>query len=287
MTEVKYMNDFEILQHSIVYSNNILDKFNKDIKLVKVSDFVLASLYRKIIELSDGVFMAAKEGIYASTMLNYRALIEASHAFNYIFLEEETIESKSIAYKIAYHHQQLAAADMQIKLFGDDEPEVFQRKFAANKDELEKLTDTDVMKKFNQKLNKRKGYIPKWYSLFGDANNMRELSEFLEKKSSFTKEEREVDRNGMIYSLYGLLSLTGHSYIDLNAIIEIEDDYLVKPVRLTVDENVKNNGPLIHTKAMLSTSIVLFARHFFAEDDPEIMEFYVFMHSYIQKNLQP
>lgn len=280
------MNNFEILQQNIVYSNNILDKFNREVKLVKVSDFVLASLYRKIIELGDGVFMAAQEGLYASTMLNYRALIEASLAFNYILLEEESIESKSIAYKIAYHHQQLVAANIQKELFGDFESEVFQKKLAANEKELEKLSATDVMSKFNKKLNGKNGYVPKWYSLFGDANNMRELSEFLDKKSTLTKQDREVGNKNMTYRLYGMLSLTGHSYIDLNAIIENEDDYFVKPVRLSVNQDVEDNGPLIHTRAILTTSIALFARHFFTEGDSEIMEFYSFMHSYLQENLQ-
>ncbi|MCY9431988.1 DUF5677 domain-containing protein [Bacillus spizizenii] len=116
------MNSQQLLSTVIQFADKTLEEYKTSHDFSDTRSMVLVSLFRKIVELSDGVWVCADHGLKSPADLNIRALIEAYLAFKYINEDSNLSTDRAIAYKIGYHKQQIEACDdsLQNPLFNDN-----------------------------------------------------------------------------------------------------------------------------------------------------------------------
>lgn len=104
-----FMKPYDILNESIKFATKQLEDFKATNSLNNVSTIVIKVLYRKIIELSEGVRVSGANGLSGPALLSYRGLIEAYLAFKYILQDEKLLEDRAKAHKIGYLKEKIAA----------------------------------------------------------------------------------------------------------------------------------------------------------------------------------
>lgn len=92
------MKPYDLLKEPIQFASKQLEDFKATRSLDDIPTMVITSLYRKIIELSEGVRVSGTNGLAGSALLNYRGLIEAYLAFRYILKDEHLLGDRAKAY---------------------------------------------------------------------------------------------------------------------------------------------------------------------------------------------
>lgn len=267
------MNRYEILNESIKFANNQLNSFIKTKDLSDISTLVITALYRKIIELSEGVRVSAANGLAGPAELNYRGLIEASLAFEYLLQDSAKVDDRAKAYKIGYHKQQINAINQEN--LSEQKRESFSRRLNYNQQELELEELQEVLLKFNElESQNRRGFIPKWYSLDGGPKSINQLARYL---------ARENENQTLLSNLYGLLSTGAHVYMALNCITKLEEDISIKPVRANFNSNLDEYN-FSGTRSLLTSAISKFTRVKHSEYMGNLQTFLIKIKPYLSVN---
>lgn len=269
------MKRYEILNESIKFANNQLNSFIKTKDLSDISTLVITALYRKIIELSEGVRVSAANGLAGPAELNYRGLIEASLAFEYLLQDSAKVDDRAKAYKIGYHKQQINAIN-QANL-SEQKRESFSRRLNYNQQELELEELQEVLLKFNElESQNRRGFIPKWYSLDGGPKSINQLARDL-------ASENENENQTLLSNLYGLLSTGAHVYMALNCITKLEEDISIKPVRANFNSNLDEYN-FSGTRSLLTSAISKFTQVKHSEYRDNLKTFLIKIQPYLSVN---
>ncbi|KFL44623.1 hypothetical protein CH76_02170 [Lysinibacillus sp. BF-4] len=267
------MKPYDLLKGSIEFASKQLEAFKVTKSLDDVSTIVITALYRKIIELSEGVRVSAANGLAGPAELNYRALIEATLALEYILKNPAKMDDRSKAYKIGYHKLQINAVNQEI--FSEQERRFLGRGLSYHQKELELEELQEVLIKFNELQNQdRRGFIPKWYSLDGGPRSINQLAKYL-------AEENEPET--LVSNLYGLLSTGAHMYMALNSIKKSGGNLTIKPVKATFNCNLDEYN-FVATRSLLTSAIAKFTREKHPEYIGNLRDFFKRIRPYLSVN---
>lgn len=260
------MKPYDLLKESIEFASKQLETFKATKSLDDVSVMVITALYRKIIELSEGVRVSGANGLSGPALLNYRGLIEAYLAFQYILQDEKMVEDRAKAYKIGYHKQQIEACDYSLERETDEDQRTYiELAIQHHTSQLETENLQDVLTVYNelQSQNKR-GFIPKWYALYNGPGSINQVAKHLAETG---RKDREL-----MTKLYGFLSIDAHNYMALNSILKHNELLTIKPIRVPFNSN-KDEHNFLGTRSLLTSSIVKFMQSTFPEDEINFLEF--------------
>lgn len=240
------MKPYDILQESVKFANKQLDDFKASTPLDDVTTQVITALYRKIIELSEGVRVNGANGLAGPAELAYRGLIEAYLAFEFILEDENLTEDRAKAYKVGYHKQQIDALKYALSSPSADET-YFELAAKYHESELAKDELQEILNTYNTaQENNSRGYIPKWYSLNGGPPTINLLAKHLANANK---------TNELFQKLYSLSSVGAHMYMALNSLIKLPDNSIsIKPVRAAFNGNVDEYNFTLTRALLVSTS---------------------------------
>ncbi|EEL70760.1 DUF5677 domain-containing protein [Bacillus mycoides] len=253
------MKPYDVLNETIKFATKQLDVFKELSKFKKaedandVSTMVITALYRKIIELSEGVRVSGVNGLRGSAELNYRGLVEAYLSFKFIIDDEALLENRAKAYKIGYHKQQIQSVE-QAKNKEELPPGkemYFNQVIKYHKEAIEIEEMKDVLAKYNILHEKdKRGYLPKWHALYEGVNSFNALAKKL------VDEDMQED---LMADLYSNMSVQAHNYMTLNSLFKEGDNLSIKPVRARFNIN-KDEYMFVGTRGLLLSSIVDFTK---------------------------
>lgn len=248
------MKPYEVLNETIKFATKQLDDFKQLSKFKKAQDtndistMVITALYRKIIELSEGVRVSGANGLRGPAELNYRGLMEAYLSLEFIIDDESLLENRAKAYKIGYHKQQIQSVERvknKVELPQGKEMYLDQAvKYHKEAMEIEELQE--VLAKYNKLHEKdNRGYLPKWHALYEGGKSFNALA---------TKLADEDMEEELMADLYSSISVQAHNYMTLSSLFKEGDNLSIKPVRARFNSN-KDEYNFVGTRALLLSSI--------------------------------
>ncbi|WP_419883955.1 DUF5677 domain-containing protein [Peribacillus sp. B-H-3] len=150
---------------------------------LKHHDVIIISLYRKVLEQADGLFILLDHDSNSAATSTIRTLYETSVGMQFIFEKENLLANRADAYYVSYMHEQLAWAKEAIKsdeISGLYTIEELKEKIVKFKSSLSKEPLKSVNKVWHKEKAKlernNKHFPPKWYSLFGSASSFTQLA---------------------------------------------------------------------------------------------------------------
>jgi hypothetical protein len=250
------MNSYDLLVKSIDVANNLLEDFIIHKGLKDNLTEVLSSLFRKMIELSDGVRVSAENGLKGPAELNYRGLLEAYLGFRYIIEDPKLSVARAAAYKIGYHKHQIEATQYAIDNdFVGNAKAVYEKALLFHTNSLNKTEFYSLLEEFDrlQNANPRK-HLPKWYSLYGGPKSVNKLAKIFEE-----------DGRDLLQNMYGFLSTGAHNYLALRDLVLDENGKVsLKKTRFNFDPDLDQCN-LLHTRTMLTSTMVRFISTLYPE----------------------
>lgn len=174
---------------------------------LKHHDVIIISMYRKVLEQADGLFILLDHDSNSASTSTIRTLYETSIGMQFIFENEDLLANRATSYYVAYMHEQLTWAKKTAKsgeLSNEYSLEELNEKVTKFESALTKEPLNSVNKvweKEKAKLEKKnKHFPPKWYSLYGSASSFTQLA------------SRFKGTHPLLYSGY---SLESHGYTAL------------------------------------------------------------------------
>lgn len=260
---------YTVLENTIAFANYGLNQFKESRDLNETTITVVSSLLRKIIELSDGVYVSALNGLKGPAEINYRGVIEAYLAFRYINQNEEERSNRAIAYKIGYHKIQINHVEsLGNRSINNSDLSLFQNQLNYHRAELEKEEFRDVLREYNNLQSRTHGgYIPKWYSLYEGPKSINQLAKHIEENMNNSDDKK------IIVTLYGALSSKAHNLLALSDVGMSETgEITLKSVRSPFNSNVDsyNLSAVIY---LLNAALNHLTQNFYPEFIGEFIEF--------------
>lgn len=182
---------------------------------LKHHDVIIISLYRKVLEQADGLFILLDHDSNSAATSTIRTLYETSIGMQFIFEKENLLANRANSYYVSYMHEQLIWAKEAIK--SDELSDLYTKKelkekVAKFKSSLTKEPLKSVNKVWHKEKakleRKNKHFPPKWYSLYGNASSFTQLA------------SKYKGTHPMLYSGY---SLESHGYTALQNIVTDEE----------------------------------------------------------------
>ena len=261
------MKPYEVLNESIRFATKQLNDFKVANDLKDISTMVITALFRKIIELSEGVRVSGANGLKGPADLSYRGLIEAYLALKYILQDEDLLEDRAKAYKIGYHKQQIAAAEYaKSRVITLDEKNIFDKAIKHHKEQMEIEELQDILDKYNELQSRnRRGFIPKWYELSNGPTSINQLAKSFVDEGDSEKE--------LMVNLYSFLSINAHNYMALDSIVKDGENISIKPVKANFNSNIDEYN-FIGTRSLLTSSNLRFTKRIYPDYMQQFEEFY-------------
>lgn len=257
----------EVLSRTIQFSNNVFEEYRETHTYNDTYSMVVVGLYRRIIELSDGLWICSDHGLKAPTELNYRGLMEAYLAFKYIINDEQLSERRAIAYRVGYHMQQIEAGNYALNRNGltVDKRARLNTALANHQEFLNQEDVREVVNEWNRlKQAHPQKHAPKWHSLYSGPSSINALARHLSQDMT--------DRN-LMSQLYSFLSVAAHNYLALRDYRPtLSGEHFIMDVRYTINEEV-DEFSLIPTRAILLSATLSFCQHFFPTKLEHVREF--------------
>jgi hypothetical protein len=182
---------------------------------LKHHDVIIISLYRKVLEQADGLFILLDHDSNSAAISTIRTLYETSIGMQFIFEKENLIANRANSYYVSYMHEQRTWAKKAMKSgellakYSLEELKEKVTKFETALANQPLKSVNDVWIKEKAKLEKQnRHYPPKWYSLYGGASSFTQLA------SKFK------GTHPMLYSGY---SLESHGFSALQNIVTDEE----------------------------------------------------------------
>ncbi|MDU0076000.1 MULTISPECIES: DUF5677 domain-containing protein [Bacillus] len=258
----------QVLSEVIKFGDDLFEKYKESEDYSDTYSMVIVSLFRKTIELSNGIWVCSDYGLRAPADLNFRGLIEAYLAIKYITNVPSLSNVRAIAYKVGYLKHQLDSSKRYLDnpIMEDDQKNFLRKSIQKFSSELQNKEYKKVLEEYNklQKRNKR-GYIPKWHSLFGGPISINQLIEELEKNSEDPK---------LLRDLYSFLSIDAHNYMALRDISTVRKDENPHFNSVCYSTNSNIDFHLDSARALLMHTIVLFTKELYPEYTNECAKFF-------------
>lgn len=207
----KELND---LSKAIRYSQCILVKLTQK-ETIHYEEITVITLYRKLIENIDGVFILADHHLESPSQSVIRAAYEVFLQLEFIFKDERDINRKALSYYSTWLFEEVKFIEKQLQ---NKEPLISREILLLKRENNNKLLESEFKSFKIEILSTMKRlkikYPPKWYSLFNGPKNLSELS-----KETSLKEVHSVLYNGMSAEAHGLKSITNFSSINENLLL--------------------------------------------------------------------
>lgn len=262
------MQKLDILGRTIQFGDQVIKDYCSDITLGTIEQVVI-SLYRKVVELSNGVFINADNGLKGPAMLCFRGGIEAYLSLEYILLEPKLIKQRAVAYYVGYRYLQRGAAKEGIKIVeqgnshdGKD-VQYFKDAIIEIDSELQKNIFNKTLKKWKKELKEDK-YL-KWYSLHNGPGSVNQLARRIQKKKGQNDSE-------LISRLYGQLSQLAHIYTALDAFYTSSNGSILKPICFPEGES-EIESIIVPTSELLISSTNSFIESLYPKYKSQFREF--------------
>ena len=177
--------ELNMLSKSILAGQQILELCAS--KELKHHDIVIVSLYRKVLEQADGLFILLDHESISAAMSTFRTLYETSIGLQFIFEKEKLFANRANSYYVSYMHEQLnwvkeaKRTEELSDLYTEEElkEKVTKIKTTLSCEPLKSVNK--VWHKEKEKLKrKNKHFPPKWYSLYEGAENFTQLAKRFE-----------------------------------------------------------------------------------------------------------
>ena len=206
--DLELPDELNKLSKAIRYSHTILKKLT-EMKSIHYEEMTIITLYRKLIENVDGIFVLADNGLESPSISVCRASYEVFLQIEFMFKEEKEINRKALSYYCTWLYEEIVFINKQLQ-----NKELHNRELIMNKevllDKLQKnkeLLNTEF-KSYEKEILRSKQKLkiqhpPKWYSLFNGPKSLNELS-----KETSLKEAHSILYNGMSAEAHGLKSTT-------------------------------------------------------------------------------
>nr|WP_256213216.1 DUF5677 domain-containing protein [Bacillus sp. OV322] len=225
------------------------------------------SIYRKILEQADGLFILLDHNSNSAATSTIRTLYETSIGMQFIFEKENELENRANAYYISYMHEQLTwvKKGMQsgelLALYTLEELREKVAKIEASLAENTTLKSVNnVWLKEKEKLEKKnKRFPPKWYSLYGGASSFTQLA------------SRFKGTHPMLYSGY---SLESHGFSALQNLVTADEksqQQFLAPLRFI---HTGYNTLCYLGRTIISLCSSLFVNRYCPEIRPDFEQFF-------------
>ncbi|MDQ0975880.1 hypothetical protein QFZ31_005758 [Neobacillus niacini] len=182
---------------------------------LKHHDVIIISMYRKVLEQADGLFILLDHDSNSAATSTIRTLYETSIGMQFIFEKENLLANRANSYYVSYMHEQITWAKKAIKtgelstLYSFEELQKKITKFESSLAEEPLKSIHNVWLKEKVKLEKQnKHFPPKWYSLYGSAISFTQLASKFKGTHPF---------------LYSGYSLESHGYTALQNVVTDEE----------------------------------------------------------------
>ncbi|MGG0459950.1 DUF5677 domain-containing protein [Priestia aryabhattai] len=206
--------DLNTLSKSILAGQQILELCASKEEL-RHHDVIIVSLYRKVLEQADGLFILLDHDSNSAATSTIRTLYETSIGMQFIFEKENLLANRANSYYVSYMHEQITWAKKAMKsgelldVYSLEELQEKVTKFesALANEPLKSVNDVWLKEKAKSEKQNRH-YAPKWYSLYGSASSFIQLA------------SRFKGTHPMLYSGY---SLESHGYSALQNLVTDEE----------------------------------------------------------------
>lgn len=195
------------LSKAIRYGHSILTKLT-ELESLHYEEITVITLFRKLLENADGVFILADNGSVTPTTTVARAAYEVFLQIEFIFKEEKEINRKALSYYSTWLYEEIVFIEQQLK--GTSKTllpkKVLLAKLKSNNELL-----NNSFPSFKEEINRTKRRLkikhsPKWYSLYNGPKNLGQLS-----KETSVKEAHAILYKGMSAEAHGIKSITNIS----------------------------------------------------------------------------
>ncbi|MDH2330473.1 DUF5677 domain-containing protein [Paenibacillus polymyxa] len=247
------MDDQRNLQLSkcISYGELVIQEIINQKKKITNSDLIVLVIYRKILELLDGLFLLADHQSYSSSVIVLRSLFETSTNFVYILIDPKKIEERTNYYYVGYALEEIKVCEALISNGKNNST------FSADK--LQKTIDghfinlngkhNEIYKEWMQLKEKlatqrrNPDFYPHWYSVFRGPRSLKQLAEKANLKDIYEQ-------------IYSNFSLESHGFVSLTGLRKTKDDG-VKFLPLRSDNPLKMQTYLGTRLFLMCTSYLI------------------------------
>ena len=182
---------------------------------IKHHDVIIISMFRKVLEQADGLFILLDHDSNSAATSTIRTLYETSLGMQFIFEDEDLLENRANSYYVSYMHEQITWAKKVIKsgelstIYTVEELKEKITKFEASlaKEPLKSVNNVWLREKVRLE-KKNKHFSPKWYSIYGNARSFTHLA------------SKYKGTHPLLYSGY---SLESHGLTALQSIVTDEE----------------------------------------------------------------
>ena len=208
--------DLNDLSKAIRYSQCILEKLTQ-MESIHYEEITVITLYRKLIENVDGIFILADHHLESPSQSVIRAAYEVFLQLEFIFKIEKYINRRAISYYSTWLFEEVNFIDKQLKN-KNKEPLLSRETLILKRESNNKLLEIEFKSYKIEILSTMKrlkiNYPPKWYALFNGPKSLSELS-----KETSLKKVHSVLYNGMSTEAHGLKSITNLSSLNENLVL--------------------------------------------------------------------
>ncbi|MRX52924.1 hypothetical protein GJU41_02975 [Bacillus idriensis] len=228
-------------------------------------DMVIISLFRKVIEQADGVYILLDHESNSALTSSFRSLYETFVGLQFILQGGTSLEKRALSYYVSYLHDLIIFIQKSLENKGLETIYTVEEMKDVIKKQENTLTKENLvpvnkvwLKKKMQLEEKGKYFAPKWYSLCSNATTFNQLS-------------RKI--KGTDPMLYAAYSLESHGYNALDSILfdETSQKHILIPIRY---ENQKNNTLSNQTISMLLLCTVLMVKRYCPEYTSDFLKFH-------------
>jgi hypothetical protein len=284
------MQQIESLSKAIQFAEKLIVDYCKE-KQVHTEETVILSLFRKIVELSDGVFVNADHELEGPATLCFRGVIEAYLSFEYILLEPESIKQRALAYYVSYQYQHLDIGKQIIRgkekrqnPDGKDKEYYYKviteyEKILQNDELRETVNEWKRVKKVINQKRRGRPINPKWHSLYNGPKTINRLAIIVQEQKY-----KDNDRD-LVADLYSMISASAHNYLALNAFYTKDGEKILQPIRFSGVDN-KRDFNITTTRAILTSTAFTFVKIKFPEYESYFEKFFMSIESALITNEQ-
>ncbi len=198
-----------------------MNKINEE-SIINDYDVIVLSLYRKVLEQLDGLFLLIEHESKSGSVILLRSLFETSASLIYILKDKEKVEQRAHCYYVSYSIEEITFSRKVIAQKVYDEfatEERFKRSIDSHTKNLngkyKEVYQEWLKVQSNLERNKsKKGLIhPKWYSLYDGPITLKKLS-------------KKINLLGVYDKIYSIYSLEVHGFSTLSDLRRTKDGYL-------------------------------------------------------------
>jgi hypothetical protein len=214
-----------VLQELVNFASNALVRCATSVKGEENEDLAVLSLYRHIMEMTDGVEVLISESSVTPTVPLIRSSFEALISMEYMVEDDAQYVARSLAWLVDYLHQRLAlyqlldqsskkGQDYKQTLSNDKTvrtiPVVAQEHVSQAIANLEQLLARPQLSSIDSDFTQLKGQRA-WHRLYGGPNNTRELAHHVGRGAQYDLLYREWSRVSHAHDFAPFLARTPDS----------------------------------------------------------------------------